>query len=195
MDADYTPGQLRRMDEQQARETLTVKQFERWEKLQELDEEAAETKRDWSDQRETVTDLVVHADREALGTHVEIYGNDLLVRIHSENEQFREAAEGLNDAFGDEEEALEDLSVTEREDLAGHLLNMLDAVLLEWNGTPWDSVPKPDRFEILTRARNKWNLDGLLLAWFDIADTINDEREEHMDVVDSFRVERRGRDR
>lgn len=192
MDREYTPGQLRQLDRDEARETLTVDQFERWEQLDELDEQAAETEQEWSDQRETVTDLVVHADRDALGTAVDIYGNDLLVRVHSENDQFRAAAEGLEATFGDEEASLDDLSDADREDLAGHLIDMLDAVLLEWNGTPWDSVPEPERYEILTQARGKWNLDGLLLAWFDIADAINDEREDQMEVVDSFRGARGG---
>ncbi len=89
--------ELRRMDEQEARQSLTVAEYERWESINQLHDEAEETREQWEEEEQEVSDLVVRADPEQLGTEVDLFGNDVLVRVDSEDRRFREAAESLSD--------------------------------------------------------------------------------------------------
>lgn len=184
---DYTPGQLMAMAEDEARETLPDHEFDRWQKLAELDAEAEETKQQWADERERVTDLVVHADPDELGTEVSIYGNDLLVRIDSENEDFRQAAQSLESEFATDDREVDELADEDADTIAGYLMDMLDAILLRWNGTDWPNLPDHERETILHQARDKWGVDGLLTAWTDIAAAVQRDRQEQVEAVDGFR--------
>lgn len=187
--------ELRQMDEQTARNTLPVAEFERWQKLHELMDGAAETRERWADEDETVAELTVHADMDALGTEVDLYGNDVLVHVDSEDGDFRAAAERLDDTLGDTDpndlDSLDDAGV---DAAAEALTDLLDAVLVRWNGTEWSDLAIDTRQDVLYECRRKWGVDGLLLAWFDIAAAIAEDREERVEVVDNFRnPERRGR--
>jgi hypothetical protein len=194
--SDYSPMELREMDEQQARQELPMAQYERWEQLQALDEQADDTEQRWADESETVAGVTVHTDMEQLGTHVDAYGNDLLVYVDIERREFQQAAERLEDEFGDitvddpdaeGAEAFGDIDPDRLDDMADHLLDMLDLVIRRWNGTNWQSLPDDQRADILATARDNWGVEGLLLAWSDIAIAIYDDREQRMEAVDSFR--------
>lgn len=192
---EFTPGQLRRMDDDEARRELTVEQYERREKIIALHEGADEQEREWADEDRRVEELTVHADPDQLGTPVDVYGNDLLVKVNPEDEGFREAATYLEDQYGDVgvEEAV-DLDEAATEDIAARMLQMLDACLLRWNGTDWSDLPEDTRRDTLDAAYGKWGLDGLMAGWADIVVAINEEREEQLDVIESFRnPEGRGR--
>jgi len=182
--SEYRPTELVRMSDEEVAD-LSDEEQQRREKLLALHSESEETKKDWADQRQRITDIVVNADREALGTRVDVFGNDLLVRVHSENTDLRESAERL-ESFADDEREMADLPAEDREDLAAYLIEMLDAVLLEWNGTDWTDLPEDERYGVLFRAREDWALDGLLSAWLNIAAAISEERDEQMEVVDRF---------
>ena len=192
---EYTPRELREMDDDEARQTLTVEQYERRESLLELMEEADETRERIDEQNERVEELVVHADKEQLGTEVDVFGNDLLVHVDSDNDEFREAAERLEALEPDDETEIDTLDDDLREDMAEQLTTMLDAILVRWNGAEWSDLPADARAGVLADAREKWGLDGLMLAWADIAAAVNEDREERVGVVDSFRGEGRGRGR
>lgn len=191
---EYAVHELLDMDEQTARESLTVNQYERWEKLTDLHEEAEQTKAEWDQQAETVEELTVHADPEQLGTAVDVFGNDLLVHIDSEDSDFRAAAERLEDI---QTETPDDESANidpERVDAAADALTaMLDTVIVRWNGHNWRGLTDDRRAAILDDAREKWGADGLLLAWMDIGAAVAEDREERVDVIEKFRnPERRG---
>lgn len=192
---EHTPGQLRRMDDDEARRELTVEQYERREKVIALHEGADEQEREWADEDRRVEELTVHADPDQLGTPVDVYGNDLLVKVNPEDDGFREAATYLEDQYGDvgvEEAVALDEAATE--DIAARMLQMLDACLLRWNGTDWSDLPEDTRRDALDAAYAKWGLDGLMAGWADIVVAINEERADQLDVIESFRdPEGRGR--
>lgn len=191
---EYTPRELRAMDEDEALSTLTVAQYERWQGIQDLYDDVEETEAEWDAQAETVAEVTVEADMEALGTRVDVFGNDLLVHADTESTGFRNAAQRLDDEFGDiEGDQLEDVDDGRVDALANHLLDMLDAVLVEWDGTDWDALDEDGRQGVLQSARSKWGVDGLMLAWGEIAVAIREDREETVGRIEKFRnPERRG---
>lgn len=193
-DLDYSVSQLREMDEQTARDTLTVNQYERWEQIQDLYDDVAETEAEWQSQEETVAAVTVSADMEQLGTRVDVFGNDLLVHADTEAPAFRQAAERLESEFGDiDGSELDGVDDDRVQALADHLVEMLSQVIVQWGGTEWDSLPPAQRDSILADAREKWGVDGLMLAWSDIAVAIREDREEVVGQLEKFRdPERRG---
>lgn len=191
-DREFTNGELLAMDDEEARATLTVDQYRRWEKLTDLHADAEQTRDEWDDEREQVTELTVHADPEALGTRVELYGNDLLVRVDPEDDDFRDAATRLDDKFGDRDmDEVDDFDDGVQAAVGDALLDMLDAILLRWNGHDWADIADADRGAVLADCRDKWGIDGLLKAWVDIAAAVQEDREGKLDVIDNFRDERR----
>lgn len=196
-DSEYSTLDLRQMDEQTARNTLTVAEYERWEQLNELRDNAEQTREQWAEADQRVAEITVSADMDQLGTEVEVFGNDLLVHIDSEDPQLRTAAEDLEafgEAHGDVTDAddLETLDDGDADRLASLLLDMLDAMIVEWDGTEWGDLPAGARQSILADARSSWGLDGLLLAWVDVLTAVREDREDRLDVIDSFRPAQRG---
>jgi hypothetical protein len=178
------------MDEQTARETLTVNQFKRWEKLNSLHEQADETRERWAEEEQRVAEITVQADMEQLGTRVDVFGNDLLVHIDSEDRHLTQAAgklEDLREEYEDTDpEDLDSIPQTDRDAMLGHLQSMLDAVIVEWGEHRWANLREDQRADILADAAEKWGLDGIMLAWVDIAVAVNEDRQERMEVMDSF---------
>jgi DNA-binding protein YbaB len=188
------------MDEQTARQTLTVAQYERWEKLNDLYDDAEATKEQWEAEAEQVAEITVEADMESLGTAVEVYGNDLVVHIDSDDPALRENIERL-EALQDEYADLDadDMTLDDgdelKEEMRGLLQSLLDSVLVEWNGTAWDSLAEDQRADIVAEAAESWGFDALLMGWVDIAQAIQEDREDRMDVIESFRDPARRGDR
>lgn len=189
-DDGHSPRELREMDEQTARQTLTVGEFERWESLQDLYDQAEATRERFSREDDRVHDLTVHADPEALGTQVTVYGNDLLVHLDSDDPAFRAVHEEYQDLVGDTDAdnlaALED----NREAVADAVVELLDCLILRWNGWEWDDLPQEQRRAVLADARAKWGFDALMLAWADVMGAIREDREEAAEMVKSFRGEK-----
>lgn len=198
--SEYSAGELRRMDEETARATLTVNQYERWEQIQDLHDQADETRERWADEEERVQDIAVHADIEQLGTEVDLFGNDVLVYIHDNDREFQNAAERLennitdgdmietvDDLEGLDSENVDDLSDDDQEALVDGLLDMLDTILRQWNGHEWQSLPEDTRLTILNRWASEVGVYGVLAGWVRIATALRDDQEQLMEAVDSFR--------
>jgi hypothetical protein len=192
----HTPEQLRQMSDEEARRTLTVQQYERRESIIDLIDQAEQNQQEWAEEDERVVDLTVHADDRDLGTELDLYGNDVVVRISPDDDEFRAVAERVEDEYGDIDDT-DGLPDGVDDELAEALLEMLDLALLEWNGTDWAALTPRDREYVLGDIRDKWGLDGLLLAWVrHIPEAIHDDREEVVSTIESFRnPEWRGRDR
>jgi len=192
---EYANHELRAMDEATARKTLTVNQYERWDKLNELYDEAEQTRQEWQDNDDTVAAVTVSADMDDLGSEVEIYGNDLLVHVDSTNGELERHMDAADDILGDTDpDKVESLSDDDVADLSGHLQAALEEVIIRWDGAEWDAMTKDNRADVLATAAEKWGIDGLLMAWFDIITAIAEDREEKVSAVESFRnPERRGR--
>ncbi len=194
-DTEYSAVDLRRMDKETARNTLTVTEYERWEKIQQLDDEAEETREQWADEEDTVAEITVHADMEQLGTELDLYGNDVLVHVDSQNTALEDHADAVDDILGDvDPEDVDSLTQSDLDDVLGHLLDMLDIALVRWNGTEWADLPEDARADTLARIGESWGVEAVLMAWFDIAEAMHAEREEKVSAIESFRnPERRGR--
>lgn len=190
-DAEHTPGQLLAMDEQTARQTLTVQQFERWKKLHDLDADAAETKAQWEEEAAQVHDLTVHADTEELGTHVDLYDNDALVHVSSDDRQFRQAIQQFDDLLeeaDDEGEELADAVDEKKLDaIANAAQDCLDAMLVRWNGHDWGDLDDAAREAVLADARAKWGVDALVLGVIEAVGAVAGDRQDRVAAIDSFR--------
>jgi len=157
--------ELREMDEAEAKDTLTVNEYGRWQKLKELEEGAKETEERWQEQDELVQEITVHADPDQLGTDVDLYGNDVLVHIDSEDPQLRAAIDTLESEFGEiDDDEVPELTEERRDRYGSALIDALDAVILRWNGHDWDSLDRPRREAILSEARDKWGLEATVMA-------------------------------
>lgn len=190
-------AELRGMDEQTARSELTVVEYERWEQLNSLVDEHEATKDEWDAEDERVEDLVVHADMDELGTHVELYGNDLLVYADPDDEGFRAAVESFDDArsqydgMDPDEIDVDDIDDGVMEDMAWACLDFLDAVLVEFNGVAWGDLPDDECDAILEQCREKWGPMGTVQSMVDVMAAIYEEQEEQVSTVESFLGEER----
>lgn len=185
---EYTPEQLRRMDDDTARAELTVDQFERREKIIALHDGADEQRAEWEAEDERVTDLVVHADPELLGTEVDLYGNDVLVHMDTDDDALVGTIRSLESEFGDvDRDDIDLLDAGSREEFAAYVTDALDAMIVRWNGHGWGDLGDAERRAILADAREKWGLDAMFLGLVDAITAVQRDREERVDVVDSFR--------
>jgi len=181
----WTATELRRMDEQTARQTLPVAQYERWEDLQALDAQAEDTRERWAAETQQVHDLTVHADPDALGTEVDLYGNDVLVHLDTDDPEFRAIHEEYQGLVSDDPDP-EELEAN-REELADAITELLDCLILRWNGHDWQALEPERRRAVLADARAKWGFDNLVLGWAEVMAAIQSDREDSAAVVESFR--------
>lgn len=190
-----TITELRQMDRQTAERELNKLEFDRWESLHDHLEQAEEAREAWSEHDDTVAGVTVSADMDDLGTEVELYGNTLLVHVDSGNSELERHIDAADDVLGDTDpDAVESLSDSDVSELSGHLQSALDEVIVRWDGVEWDALGDDKRAAILATAAEKWGVDGLLMAWFDIVGAIAEAREEKVSAIESFRdPERRGR--
>lgn len=187
----YSVSELRAMDEQTARQTLTVEQYERWDSLQDLYDQAEANRDRFAREDDQVHDLTVHADPEALGTDVQLYGNDLLVHLDSDDPTFRAVHDEYQDLVGDTDEGEADLEALEenREAVADAIIELFDCLLVRWNGTDWERLSPKQRRGVLADAREAWGFDALVLGWGEVMAAIRETREQQAEAVESFRGE------
>jgi len=198
---EFTNHELRAMDDETARSTLTVEQYERRENLIDLHEQADETREEWADQAETVADVTVNADPADLGTALELYGNDIIVRVDETADGLEESMQTLEAEFGDIAEAdptdaevmIDGVGEDDIDRLADIVADLYDAVLVRWNGTDWERLSPEQRRGVLADAREAWGFDALVLGWGEVMAAIRETREQQAEAVESFRGETRRR--
>jgi len=187
---ERTRRELRDMDEQTARNSLTVAEFERWERIQDLYEQREDTLEEWDDQEQTVADVTVHADAETLGTDINLYGNDLLVRVRPGSRRLQQVRGRLddNDINLDNPDAddVDDIDEETQAAITDALTTLLDAILVRWNGTDWRDLPGHEREAILDEARQAWGLDGLLFGVVQIIRAVHEDQNRRVEDVKSF---------
>lgn len=180
---------LRRMDRDEARATLSVPEFERWEGLQERFAAAEETRAEWEAADDLATDITVHADREKLGTEVDVFGNDVLVRVDPESPGLRDRVEATEARFGGDDD-IDELDEAAAADLREKMVGIYEEIVVEWNGhdfTDDGDLTETARRQVFADAAEKWGLRGLFMGLADIIAAVRDDQETRLEAVDSFR--------
>jgi len=194
---DYSPFELRDMDEETARNTLTVAEFERWESVQDLSERADERAAEFEDGDATVMGVVVEADMSELGAELELYGNDLLVYLDPDDKRVREVARTLEDEFGGlSPDDAEELDAADEDRLVELLTEFVRLSIMEWNGEDFGDLPEASQKRIAANAADQWGTVGLLVGMLKIAEACDEAQDEWLGAVDQFRgAQGRGTDR
>jgi len=200
---------LKRIDDrEEAYRRLSGPDFERWEKLQELEAAAEQNKRQMQEDAAVATDAIVRADVSDLATEVSVFGNDLLCYYDPESKQVREAAKQAGEIFDMDADAPDDLegaSVDELDDadipeIKDALTDLITAAIVEWNGQRWDNMDADTREAIATTIQQPtdsggWGVAGLMDAFVEIYVAVNDNRSERLERIQKFRNEERRGDR
>jgi 23S rRNA G2069 N7-methylase RlmK/C1962 C5-methylase RlmI len=184
---DYSLGDLRSMSRDEAMSELDPASWERWKALQERLDAAEDTREAWRDADETVLDVTVHADDADLGETVDVFGNDLLVRIDPEKPALRKRANALEAEFGDDGREVGELDDADTDRLAGRILDLYREIIVAWNGTRLDDMTPPERDTLFETIREKWGLRGLFLGLADIIAGVEQGQKDRLEAVDSFR--------
>jgi hypothetical protein len=191
--SEHNAVELREMDDETARNTLTVAEYERRERIINAYEQAEATREERTEQERRVQDIVVHADTDALVTEVDIFGNDVGGRINPEDDALRELAVTMEEEYGDidperiGEESIEGVDDAAVEEIVADLIDLLDIIIVRWNGTAWADLDAAHRRAILEDAREAWGLDGFFVALLELVEAIEADQEERFEVVDGFR--------
>jgi hypothetical protein len=199
-------SELRRMDEQTARNTLTVNQFERWEKLRDLHERADEQRAEWQEDARVATETLVFADASDLAAEVSVFGNDLAVYYAADDPRIRDAAEDLAavldvdpDAPPEEIDAINaaDIDAEDLDAVTDALAELVCLAVVAWNGTAWDEFTPAERehirHTITSDPPTGWGIAGLMDAWTVIQTAVEEQRDDRLERVRKFRnPERRG---
>jgi len=188
-----TITELRNMDRETARAELSVPEYERWDALQDRLEAAEQTREKWNDADETALDVTVHADDEDLGETVDIFGNELLVRIDPEKPGLRDRANALREEFGDDDRDIDELDTTDADRLANRVVDLYGEIVIAWNGTRLETMSPAERETLFETVREKWGLRGLFLGLADIIAGVEEGQKERLEAVESFRGAKRGR--
>ena len=216
MSADATPDEhtitdLRRMDESEARQSLTVTEYERWEAVNDRLDEHAEALDEWDDTRQEATDIMLRADTADLAESVTVFGNPLSVYYAPDDPRIREQADRLGDAFGvDIEDAGDDPDVADGlstddlddeviDDVKDILADLLSVAIVEWDGTKWGDLSDADREAIhglmTADPPEGWGVAGLMDAWVEVAVAVENNRDERLERIQKFRDAGRRGDR
>jgi len=202
---ERTITELRRMDEAEAKR-LPHYEYERWERLTDLHEQADEQRQEWQEDARVANDVLVYSDTRDLAAEVTVFGNSLLVYYSVENESLREIADGLADIFGVDMDAVgdgddapeltsDDVADDDIEQCKAKLADLIGVAVVEWNGTPWDDIPPQKRDDIKDRIAAEWKLDGLMDAWTEIQLAVESNRDDRLERVEKFRNPQRRGDR
>jgi len=200
---------LKRIDDrEEAYSRLSGPDFERWEKLQELEAAAEENRREMQADAEVATDALVRADVSDLATDVSVFGNELLCYYDPESQQVREAADRVGEVCGvdaAEPGDLEGASVDDVDDsdipaIKGALVDLITAAIVEWNGERWTDMTRDKQATIETVIKQSpenggWGVAGLMDAFVESYVTVEDNRNERLERIQKFRDETRRGDR
>lgn len=186
----YSMAELEAMSEQEAKDTLTVTEFEQWEQLQELFEQDRETREQWEQASETVADVAVKADMEQLGTKVDLWGNPVVVHLDPGDRHLQQRVQRFEDRHGEHAgEDIDDLDDVDTDAIAESVKHLLDVLLVEWDGTKWHQLPEYDSDEyhpVLDVAEDKWGLAGLVDGVVRVLETAYEEQQQRMEEIESF---------
>ena len=194
-DSGRTMAELRAMDESTAKTELSFQEYQTWESLNDKLDEHEATVKEFEDAEEATTDAIVFADRSDLATDVSIMGNSVAVYYDPSDDSIRDPAERLQERFDiDDADGLDadDVPEEEIEFVADCLIDLIEAAVVEWNGTHIDDLSPQDIAFIRDGIRG-WGLAAMMDAWVEIQVSVEENRNERLERIQKFRSpERRG---
>jgi len=194
-DSGRTMAELRAMDEPTAKAELSFREYQTWESLNDKLDKHEQTKQDWQDIDEATTDAIVFADRSDLAADVSVMGNDLSVYYGPEDSDIRDPAKRLQERFDiDDADGLDADDVPEEdiEFVADCLIDLIEAAVVDWNGTHYDELSPQDLAFIRDGIRD-WGLAAMMDAWVEIQVSVEENRNDRLERIQKFRdPERRG---
>lgn len=199
-DAEYTTLDLRQMGREEAMDTLTGRQFERWKSLHESVANAEENREAFREAEHDTHDILFNADASDIAAEIELFGNDVLVYYGPEDPRLREAVSGLMDSAGVDPDDADSLSADDIDDdmiddAKDTLVDILDIALVEWNGHAWDELDDHVRSDILARVATPrpdgWGVAGLMDAVVQTITAVEERRDSRMETIRKFRDETR----
>jgi len=194
-DSGRTMAELRAMDEATAKTELSFQEFQTWESLNERLDEHEQTKQDWQDIDEATTDAIVFSDRSDLAADVSVMGNDLSVYYGPEDSDIRDPAKRLQERFDiDDADGLDADDVPEEdiEFVADCLIDLIEAAVVDWNGTHYDDL-SPQDLDFIRDGIRDWGLAAMMDAWVEIQVSVEENRNDRLERIQKFRSpERRG---
>ena len=111
-DDSRTLTELLRMDEQTAKRELSYAEYQTWESATDHHGRYQERKREWRENEQQATDILVNTDVSALATEIELFGNDVAVYYDPEDPRLHEAAQAVADVLGVDIDDAADLEAT-----------------------------------------------------------------------------------
>jgi len=194
-DSGRTMAELRAMNESTAKTELSFQEYQTWESLNDKLDEHEQTKQDWQDIDEATTDAIVFSDRSDLAADVSVMGNDLSVYYGPEDSDIRDPAQRLQERFDiDDADGLDadDVPDEDIEFVADCLIDLIEAAVVDWNGTHYDELSPQDLAFIRDGIRD-WGLAAMMDAWVEIQVSVEENRNDRLERIQKFRSpERRG---
>jgi len=204
-----TLTELRQMSEAEARTTLTMAEYRKWEALNDKLDEHEQALERWDETREDATDIMLRADVGDLSESVELFGNPVEAYYAPDDPRLRDLSDRLGDAFGvdmdevaENPESVEDVTTDDLDDdvigdVKDILADLITVAVVEWDGTEWDNLSDEaqDAIHDLITADppNGWGVAGAMDAWVEIAVAVEENRDERLERIQKFREpERRG---
>ena len=203
-DDSRTLTELLRMDEQTAKRELSYAEYQTWESATDHHGRYQERKREWRENEQQATDILVNTDVSALATEIELFGNDVAVYYDPEDPRLHDAAEAVADVLGVDIDDAADIEATTNDvpreaidDAKGALAELVCVTFVEWNGHNWSDLPAESRRTVVERIQQSrpdgWGLAGLMDAFSEIMTAVETNRNERLERVEKFRnPERRG---
>lgn len=204
---DHTLTELRQMDEQTAKTQLSYAEYQTWESVQQQFDAHEERKREFRENEQQATDILVRADVSNLAADVELFGNPAAVYYAPDDPRIRDPAERLGDVLGVDPDADPEEVEIDADDVADDvvpeakdiLAELVVAAIVEWDGTDREDLSNAAlesiRTQIVADPPAGWGLAGLMDAWVEIQVAVEERRDERLDRIRKFRSETRRGDR
>jgi hypothetical protein len=187
---DYTPEQLLRMDEEEARMWLSEEDQERRAKLRELYEGAEKQREEWQEQEQTTVETLIEADMGELTTELDLYGNEVEVLLNLDRDQ-RQLIERIQTKYEGADD-IQELDEAEIRRLESMLAEFFEVVIHSFNGEKLDDLGKTQAVELTEAVVEEWGTRASIYAMIEIIETINEQDEQTMERVQKFRGETGG---
>ena len=172
--------ELREMDAEEANSELGADEFERWQKLQDLQDDADENRLEREEENSEALDILINKDDEEIAKEIEHQGNKIKYILNMDREQ-----ENIYSKMTDLERK-EGPSQGDREKYKNLLIDFFAEIVVEFNGKKIKNTDFSGK-ELAKQCYKKWGrlpfqnlIEEVLIGFYE-------EKKEKMDTVEKFR--------